>query len=395
MRQIKFAAVFLILLVIAYSPHQSAWAQGKTILKVCVNNTTGDILSKKKCKSIETRLSESSYSQGSRIINVALNGAAHTTIQSALDAAAGATPTAANPVVIKVAPGTYSLSSEIVLADNVSLQGSGVDLTILSSTATTALSIGENSSLVDLTVASTSAEAGSVIVLVSNITNEAKLNNIKLTYSGASSIVTGVYANASTVRLSGVDVEMTAQSGAVAFGIDTISSATLNGEDIKITIVDGGSYGAYIRGGTTATLSDCEITLSTSTGNDTILGIKVSDTSSLFGQRLKVKATETATGVAEALQVNNATNVLIKDSYFETHGFANAAVYADGTGQLKLHNAVVVTTGSNPTLGTFDTGILSMGGGQLSGNSVIASGGTLTCAGVYNESFTFSASSCP
>jgi len=70
-------------------------------------------------------------------------------------------------------------------------------------------------------------------------------------------------------------------------------------------------------------------------------------------------------------------------------------VYADGTGQLKLHNAVVVTTGSNPTLGTFDTGILSMGGGQLSGNSVIASGGTLTCAGVYNESFTFSASSCP
>jgi hypothetical protein len=93
---------------------------------VCVAQKDGAITVKSKCTKRETRLSESSYSEGrTTILNVAPKGAKFTSLSAALNAAISLSPTASNPVLVKIGPGKFSEGDFLSVPSFVTVEGAG------------------------------------------------------------------------------------------------------------------------------------------------------------------------------------------------------------------------------------------------------------------------------
>lgn len=136
---------------------------------------------------------------------------------------------AANPYLIVIAPGTYTLAARLVLKDHVSITGSGAEATKL---------VGDT--------ASTDLNAASALVEVAEST---RLANLSITNSASSgNVATGVAVPASTTAtVSGVaiavdggsnaNVGMVVEAGAAA----TVAGGTITTDD-NVNNIDFGIY---------------------------------------------------------------------------------------------------------------------------------------------------------
>ena len=94
-------------------------------------------------------------------------------------------------------------------------------------------------------------------------------------------------------------------------------------------------------------------------------------------------------GVVNAYSSPTMTNVTASGS----GGTNNWGVYSIGSGTVRINHSVI--KGSTSTVVNGAGVITYVGNTQLDGGPVSFYGGTLTCAGVYDENYAFYASTCP
>jgi len=91
--------------------------------------------------------------------------------------------------------------------------------------------------------------------------------------------------------------------------------------------------------------------------------------------------------------LNNSSSPVIRDSTLEAGGgsLINRALTGDNGGTIRVDNSRLTATGGEPIVNTGSTSTM-VGASRLEGESVC---GTVPCAGVYDETYTFLASTCP
>ena len=86
----------------------------------------------------------------------------------------------------------------------------------------------------------------------------------------------------------------------------------------------------------------------------------------------------------------------IVNSSLETIGTTACTVEAAAGGAAQVLNSRLIASGTNPPIGAVGAATIMVAGTLLSGGApFLGTGGAVTCAGVYDENFVFSASSCP
>jgi hypothetical protein len=256
------------------------------------------------------------------------------------DALAGITDASVdNPYLLKIEPGVYDLGSRqfdrIDMQSFVDVEGSGEGVTTITSSNSSGTVIGAaNSELRSLTVKHTGGLNGATAIM--NFANDFRVTHVTAAASGESPINVGVNI-LGTAMLSQV-------------------TATASG-------ASGRNTGVEIRG--TATLD--QVTATGSGGSvDGSRGVEISavDATAVLSQ-----VTATASGGPFSYGVLNG-------------------------GSTQIHNSRIA--GDTATLGN-NAGSMRVGASHLSGPpSTKSSGTTLTCAGVYDEDYAFSAGpDCP
>lgn len=95
--------------------------------------------------------------------------------------------------------------------------------------------------------------------------------------------------------------------------------------------------------------------------------------------------------------VNFSSSVIIRNSTFNASGATNNyGIYNDATsGNYTVDISNSQLNGSTRTIRNDAEFTTRVGVSQLSGGGVLTNGGAITCAGAYDENYTFSASTCP
>lgn len=269
---------------------------------------------------------------------VAKSGGDYTTIGDAL--AAITTASSSNHFLVYVAPGTYN--ERVIMKAHVDIEGAGELATrILYEGGLTkangfTVSGDANAELRNLTVENSGGATYGVAVY--NDASVFRITNVRAVASGATSAHTGIY-NVGSIILTHVKVEAT--GGSSADGIENDSATGLFMRDVSV--VASGSTTlcrGFLNRECTVTLVDCSISAS---GAPLNYGIHNTAGSGTFGV------------VVRDSQIIGSSYTILNDSEFT----------------------------------------VLVGASQLGGGTVSAGGGTCTCAGVYDENFTFHASTCP
>ena len=231
------------------------------------------------------------------------------------------------------------------------------------------------------------------------------MTNVAVAASGGSgSQVHGVYNNSGWVDMREVVSRAVGGSYAVGIRIDCASAAAkaanavtaLNSVTASGTGAVGdanyGNYGVYNYNYYCS--SDPTPTLTN------VTAIATGDINT-FGVRYYAGATSTITGlVAQASGASSynygihatSTNLTIQNSTISGSGGAHGWGISTGVNTVTVNNSQI--SGSEYTVNA-GSATIKIGGSQLNGGSISNSGSTVTCAGVYDEAYTFYPSTCP
>ena len=174
------------------------------------------------------------------VIWVAKSGGQFTSVSAAMNSI-----TDTNPHLIKVAPGTYTETSTIILKNNVDIEGSGQDRTIITCNCAAVNLARQRSTLYaqttvaseirDITIANTGGpSSGSIAVELNQVTRQVSIvdTTLSATSSTASAVATALYITASV--LPHID-----RINAFTSTVDPITSAPVSGFNFGISIFGG------------------------------------------------------------------------------------------------------------------------------------------------------------
>lgn len=281
--------------------------------------------------------------ESTNVTNIVTVGTSSGDFTSVADAVSSlSNPSPSNPYLVKVGPGSFTISSQLTVPSGVTIEGSGMDTTILTGAIVNA----------DVTDAA-------IIVL----TDGAKLKNLTVTNTGVSG--SGEFATAITASeidapnqespttystvIDGVKVQVTVIGGRAHYGIELVNADVLI-RNSQVYIINGGvvNAGIYVNGSSSQTVW---------VENTSVLA---QDTSSLPVYN---------SNAAGAIRVSGAT--IYGDSY---------GIFTSNSGEIYVTNSTISSAG---------TGIFSNGAGSASrvNNSQIdagtnagtSSGGSVTC----------------
>jgi len=432
---------------------------------VCLNSTTGKMVTRSKCKANETRFASSSYNsridpisssvttlqgsvtslqgsatslqgnvtslqgnvttlqssvtslqsnmttaqgdiaslQGSvdaipqpaRVIHVATSGAPYTTITNALAAASALTPTATNPVVVKVGPGSYPLSaSSDTVPAHVRLEGSGTGSTILLVPGTTGLLISDNVTISRLTLKpSTSLVSMFIRLNTSGATANMEDISIEGDLTSIPGAVTGLDVNFGSLRVRRARIDMV--NAVNVTGIDIHQNAQAEVYDVVVKLSGQASKGVLVDGGFTILDSLLDITSS------------VSDASTILahGSDAHVRAqglraiSYTADNNPTVFIANSAT-ASFDNCYLQSTttfgGTVDGVVIADSGAAIDIRNSTVITSTGKTGISAYDTGTVRVFGTFISaGPGITSGGGQVICSVITDENYNFSGATCP
>ena len=373
-----------------------------------------------------------------------------------LAALAGITTNAAgNPWLLKLEPGIYDVgTTPLVMKDYVDLEGSGEDTTTITGLSQSSftdgtvdlassaqirfvtiantgggsravaignvLGSGSTNSTITHTTAMASGSA-SVTALFLNNCSSCTISSSTATAEGSGGVGNAVAISSGLSAVSLRDVLATADSSSQAIGIDT-GLGLLTGQSVRATATASGSGVATgVSIGFFATLTDSTINVSGGTANTgvsaggaagggpldlsnvtiTVQGPASSQNTGLLllKELTRVKNSEiSAAGGSQATGIQqNGNNLDVQNSTI-TGQQATTASYGisidvGSVGGLANVNNSTIAADTNyikltPTCHAF------AGSSQLKGGSVTG-GGTAVCAGVFDGSYTFFASTCP
>ena len=297
---------------------------------------------------------------------VAKSGGDYITVSAALAAITDASDT--NRYLVKVMPGVYS--EQVTMKPYVDIEGAGELTTRITYTGSAAQDIGtvvgaDNAELRYLSVENTGGNT--VAIAIYNNPASPRLTHVTASASGGSNVNCGVY-----------------NSGASPTMTNVTASAS------------GGNYGYGVRNHSS---SPAMMNVSASASGGAV------DNTGVMNNYL---SSPTLTNLTASASGGSRDNDGVYN-YNSTPTIRNSVISADGTSgnRYGIYNIVMGSTYTvqvnssqvsgltNSIYSTTNTGsiIVLVGASQLSGGAV--SGGTVTCAGVYDEAYAFYASTCP
>lgn len=314
-----------------------------------------------------------------------------------LNAMAGITNASATKrYVIKLEPGIYDLgSTELTMKPYVDLEGSGQQATVIQGTGNndsdslTAIVQGAASSEIrDLQVKSTasSSELNSIAILVADGA-DTRIVDVTAVASGAA-INWAIRNRNATVVIERSTLKAHTEDD-FAYGINTKgpgSITTIKHSVIQVTTTTGTVYGvAANQGGAYTLLRDIQVTASAS---GSAYGIYLTEFAAPSDLRVtdSTITVEGGTGIFSSSSVS--ARLLVEQSQVRAIGAGGYGIqYLSAADVLIDHSEIAGET-------TVAAASAFIGATRLHGGPVLA--GAATCAGVYDESFTFFAGpACP
>ncbi len=319
-----------------------------------------------------TRMTSVAYALKSlhyqNMIVVAKSGGHYSTISAALLSISDASE--ANHSLIYVAPGIYN--EQVAMKEYVDIEGAGELSTIITWTG------------------NESPYTGTVLGA-----NNAELRFLTVENTGDNVYATAIFNESKSPRITHV----TARTSGAAIGNYGIHNRMASSPVIKNSTVivtgtgteNNTTHGIFNGSNSTLEIMDCAISVSGGHSNFAI------DSSS--AQMLMVNVTASASGGNNCYVLHNyASSVMMSNVELSaTEGSKNYGIYnrADEVGAYTttINNCRIIS--STNTIRNDAEFTVHVGGSLLSGGPVSDGGGTCVCAGVWDENYTFYASTCP
>lgn len=370
------------------------------------------------------------------VVIVAKSGGDFTTIAAALDSITDAS--ASNRYLIFVAPGAYN--ERVTMKEFVDIEGSGELTTKItftgSGSATTGTLLGANNAeLRFITVENTGS--GNLAIAIYNNNASPRLTNITTSASGGTDANCGVYnTNSSSPTM--MDVTANASGGTYNVGLFNGTSSSTTMINVTASASGGtdeniGVYNAY------ASPTMTNITASASGGTSSVGVFNDSSSTTMTDVKASASGGDANSGVFNALSSSPMmTNVIasasggtrsigVHNETYSSSTMTNVTASASGgtdenygvffnSASAAINNSVINASGGTTNYGIYNGAVSGtytvlvnnsqisgstntilnsincttrVGASQLSGGAVIAGGGTVTCAGVYDENFAF------
>lgn len=316
---------------------------------------------------------------GSTIQNVGISnsGSSSPTMNNVTASASGSSAT--------LNAGVFNISSSSPTMNNVTASASG-------STANNYGVFNSSSSPVMNNVAATASGAGaSLNAGIANVSSSPTMNNVTASASGSSTTLNaGVYNSGSSPTMNNVTATAS-DSTASNYGVyDTFSSSPIMNGVTATAFRGSTSYGVFNAISSSPRMSNVNASASGASDN---IGIANANSSSPSMNNV----TATASGGTNNFGVyNDRASATIENSVITGSGGNNAGIYNTATsGVYTVTVDLSKVTGSSKTIRSDAEFTTKVGGSKLEGGAVFPNGGTVTCAGVFDENYTIFPSTCP
>lgn len=369
-------------------------ASAQEALQVCVSKIGGNVTANKECPATTTRLREKSYSEGRRsILYVAKKGAAFKNLKAAITKATKLNPSATSPIIIKIAPGVYSLNEVIQIPDNVSIVGSGRGITTIETSVAQVIFLGSANSLKNLSIDWQPTSSDNILIFgsdIDNLTLEDLDIELSTTGGGTNFIylentvgkIRNVYLSGSGISVAGISIRE--------------ANSNLQMDGLKIEITTGSGFTIAVDSGAEAELSNSSIKLTVLEDAVSVpTALRIGDTGTKFtANNVNSSVTSLGTTICSNLYVTSTTDVIISNSRLYCTGPTTGTVVVSEAGEVDINHSVIIGDTGQGLMISNDTSTLRTTHSQLNGGSTTSSG-TITCAAVTDENFAFYQTSCP
>ena len=350
---------------------------------------------------------------------VAKSGGDFTTITAALNSIMDASDT--NRYLVYVAPGVYT--EKVIMKQYVDIQGASELTTKISWTGNSSwdgdsstLLGADNAELRFVTVENTGN--ADYAIAIYNTGASPRLTHVTATVSGGTSQNIGIFnSSASSPTMTNItanamggnfsiaiqnyqscsptmtDIIATASDGTYTYGVNNDASSSPMMMNVNTSASGGMSTYGIVIGSSSPTLMN----VSAKASGGTYQNIAILNRS---GAPILMNVNASASGGDNGfgLYNSNAASPIINNSSLSAsgstsnYGIYNETLSPSGIYTISVNNSRII--GSTATIYNTDYFTVLVGASQLSGGA-ITGGGTVTCAGVYDENYTFSASTCP
>lgn len=330
------------------------------------------------------------------VIVVAKSGGDFTDVQDALDSIVGASVD--NRYLVYVAPGVYS--GMVTMKQYVDIAGAGRHLTKITHTGSSGINTGtvicaDDATLRSLTVENTGGASRAIPIYCNG--DAPRLTDLYITSSGGISGNYGVYSRAAALTIEDVVIDVSVDATKYGVNLGTAAVITLRNVEINLSGT-GTSYGVYFNNAT-AEMYDSLIKV---TGNSSSAhGVYALNNIFLTAQNITVNVLNGTnvygiftTGSSSGMSILNST-ITARNGSTATYALFGSGNNNTGATTLTVQGSQLFAQGGTDSPFSAGTSYTSfIGSSQLGGGSV-AGAGTKTCAGVYNDNYTFFASTCP
>ncbi len=246
-----------------------------------------------------------------------------------------------------------------------------------------------NPIMIDVTAITDQATNASGNRAIYNNGSAPLLQNVTAVARNAATLNTAVYNDAGSAPTL-IDVEAVASGGATAVGIRASNNTIMTMQGGRVTVEESSfAIGVWAFSSSPITLTQTVIDVTNNSSSNR--GLQVQSTALL--QSVSIFAHGTTDN--RAVQIQDAS-VTIHNSVIEAvNGSSNLGIYntaASGSYTVTIHSSQI--TAATPVLNDSEFTTL-IGATYLNGGAMPLNGGTITCAGVYDEAFVFYASTCP
>ncbi|HEX7181944.1 MAG TPA: hypothetical protein VF756_08890 [Thermoanaerobaculia bacterium] len=314
-----------------------------------------------------------------------------------LNALAGVTNASATKrYVLKIEPGIYDIGTTmLVMKPYVDIEGSGQQATVIQGLGNNDAAFGTgiikgaaSSELRSLQVKSTGSVSlpFSIGIIVMNGA-DTRIKDVTIVSSGP---ITNWGVRALQAKPTIEDVTIDVQGGDTSYGVSSVAEGAdpiIERTKIRVTNATNGHGIFAIDFANLSSLRDLQINIS---GGSTGYGIRVLSSSGFGTTKLTNSAISVQSTNSYGVDYSAVAQLRIEQSQVRANGSGSYGLWGSGSFGTAIVNHSEIT-GATSTVSGFITALI--GASQLSGGA--ASAGT-TCAGVYDESYTFFAGpACP
>jgi pectin methylesterase-like acyl-CoA thioesterase len=281
--------------------------------------------------------------RNTKVAIIGLTDGDYTSITAALNDTATwcGTPSATNKCLVRVQPGTYS--ERVTMSPYVDIEGAGEDVTKITFT-------GSNPD-----------NTGTIVGA-----NNAELRFLSVENTGGNSYAVGIYNPAASPSL--LHIVVTASgAGTTNYGVYNNHSSP-NMTNVTATASGGATYN---------------------------IGVYNYESSSPSMTNVTATASGGASSTNYAVINHNSSPRLVTSILSASGGSANYGVDSRVSSTVTIDASKITVPITGTTILQSASVTTRVGASQLSGGPASNGGGTLSCAGVYDENYTFFPSSCP